>query len=94
MPGAGLVVTGSVHAGTVRVGDRLLVSPGGYEARVRAIRVRDGEAGSAQAGERCALNLTGPRLTREAVGRGHWILAPDLHGPTVRLDVALRLLPG
>ncbi len=94
VPGAGLVVTGAVHAGTVRVGDRLLISPGGYEARVRAIRVRDGEAGSAQAGERCALNLTGPRLTREAVGRGHWILVPDLHGPTVRLDVALRLLPG
>lgn len=94
VPGAGLVVTGAVHAGRVRVGDRLLVSPGGQEARVRGIRVRDGEAETALAGERCALNLTGPRLTKDSVGRGHWILAPDLHGPTTRLDVTLRVLPG
>lgn len=94
IPGAGLVVTGAVHAGTVRLGDRLVVSPGGQEARVRAIRVRDAAVDMAQAGERCALNLTGPRITKEAVSRGDWILAPDLHGPTDRLDVALRLLPG
>jgi selenocysteine-specific elongation factor len=94
VPGAGLVVTGAVHAGRVQVGDRLLVSPGGQEVRVRAIRVRDGAAEAAQAGERCALNLTGPRLSRDAVGRGQWILTPDLHAPATRLDAALRLLPG
>jgi selenocysteine-specific elongation factor len=94
VPGAGLVVTGAIHAGAVRVGDRLLVSPGGQEARVRAVRVRDGEAEGARAGDRCALNLTGPRLGREAVARGHWILDPALAGPTTRLDVSLRLLSG
>jgi selenocysteine-specific elongation factor len=92
--GAGLVVTGAVHAGTIRVGDRLLVSPGGAEVRVRGLRVHAAAREAASAGERCALNLTGPRLSRDAIGRGAWILAPDLHGPATRLDVALRLLPG
>ncbi|SFM64200.1 selenocysteine-specific translation elongation factor [Methylobacterium pseudosasicola] len=91
--GAGLVVTGAVHAGTVRVGDRLLVSPGSCEVRVRGVRVHDTVADTARAGERCALNLAGPRLSPEQVSRGAWILAPDLHGPATRLDVSLRVLP-
>ncbi|TXM92150.1 selenocysteine-specific translation elongation factor [Methylobacterium sp. WL116] len=91
--GAGLVVTGAVHAGTVRVGDRLLVSPGAREVRVRGLRVHDAVAESACAGERCALNLTGPRLSLDDVGRGTWVLSPALHGPTTRLDVSVRVLP-
>ncbi|TXN15107.1 selenocysteine-specific translation elongation factor [Methylobacterium sp. WL122] len=91
--GAGVVVTGAVHAGTVRVGDRLLVSPGGREVRVRGVRVHDTVAETACAGERCALNLVGPRLTLDDVGRGTWILAPFLHGPATRLDVSMRVLP-
>jgi selenocysteine-specific elongation factor len=92
--GAGLVVTGAVHSGTVRVGDHLLLSPGGIEVRVRGLRAENEAAGSAGAGQRCALNLTGPRLTRAGIHRGDWILAPDLHAPASRLEVALRLLPG
>lgn len=92
--GTGLVVTGAVHAGTVRVGDRVLVSPAGIEARVRGIRAQNEAAGEGRAGERCALNLTGPRLSREAIHRGDWILTPDLHAPTTRLDGQIRLLPG
>ena len=91
--GAGVVVTGAVHAGTVRVGDRLLVSPGGREVRVRGVRVHDTVAETACAGERCALNLIGPRLSLDDVGRGTWILAPVLHGPATRLDVSVRVLP-
>ena len=93
VPGAGLVVTGAVHAGTVRVGDRLLVSPGAREVRVRQLRVHDTVAETACAGERCALNLAGPRLSLDDVSRGTWILAPDLHGPATRLDVSVRVLP-
>ncbi|TXM97841.1 selenocysteine-specific translation elongation factor [Methylobacterium sp. WL103] len=91
--GAGVVVTGAVHAGTVRVGDRLLVSPGAREVRVRGVRVHDTVAETACAGERCALNLVGPRLSLDDVGRGTWILAPVLHGPATRLDVSVRVLP-
>ena len=45
-----------------------------------------------QAGERCALNLTGPRLSKDAVRRGDWVVSPELHAPTDRLDVRLKLL--
>ncbi|GJE77148.1 selenocysteine-specific translation elongation factor [Methylorubrum suomiense] len=93
VPGVGLVVTGAVHAGTVAVGDRLLLSPGGREVRVRGIRAQDRDAERGGAGERCALNIVGPRLSREDVHRGDWLVAPDLHGPATRLDVRLRLLP-
>ncbi len=40
LPGVGLVVTGAVHAGTVRIGDRVLVSAKGIEARVRGIHAQ------------------------------------------------------
>ena len=94
LPGAGLVVTGAVHAGTVRIGDRVLVGARGIEARVRGVRAQSEVAEAGRAGERCALNLTGPRLSREEIHRGDWVLAPDLHGLTTRLDVRIRLLPG
>ena len=93
LPGIGLVVTGAAHAGSVRVGDRLLLSPGGLEVRVRGIRAQNEVAETGRAGERCALNLVGPRLSRDDVHRGDWILSPGLHAPTDRLDVRLRLLP-
>ncbi|TXN43822.1 selenocysteine-specific translation elongation factor [Methylobacterium sp. WL7] len=91
--GVGIVVTGAVHAGTVRVGDRLLASPGGQEVRVRGIRAEDLVTDEAGTGQRCALNIVGPRLSKGDIHRGDWILAPALHGPTLRLDVTLRLLP-
>jgi selenocysteine-specific elongation factor len=91
--GAGLVVTGAIHAGRVRPGDTVLVSPSGIEARVRSLRAGHEPCAVAGAGQRCALNLTGPRLSRAGIHRGDWILAPHLHGPTRRIDVSLRLLP-
>lgn len=94
LPGAGLVVTGAVHAGTVRVGDRVLLSSTGIEARVRGLRAQNEVADEGRAGERCALNLTGPRLSRDDIHRGDWVLAPTLSGTASRLDVRLRLLPG
>ncbi|MGU3665435.1 selenocysteine-specific translation elongation factor [Methylobacterium sp. A49B] len=92
--GAGLVVTGAIHSGAVRPGDHLVVCPSGFEARVRGVRAGDEPCDVARAGQRCALNLTGPRLSRSGIHRGDWILAPHLHGPTSRLDVSLRVLPG
>ncbi|NEU12753.1 selenocysteine-specific translation elongation factor [Methylobacterium sp. BTF04] len=94
LAGIGLVVTGSIHAGSVRVGDRMLLSPGNREVRVRGIQARNAVVESATAGERCALNLAGPRLAQGDLHRGDWILSPDLHAPTDRLAVRLVLLPG
>ena len=92
LPGAGVVVTGTVHAGEIRVDDRLLLTPSGLEARVRSLHAQNRAAEVGRAGERCALNLAGPRLSKEAIRRGDWVVAPDLHAPTDRLDVRLSLL--
>lgn len=88
--GSGTVVTGTVFNGSVRTGDRLMISPSGIEVRVRGIQIHGKAAESASAGERCALNLTGTNV--ESVRRGDWILASAIHRPTVRLDVRLQLL--
>ena len=88
--GSGTVVTGTVFNGTVAAGDRLVVSPKGAPVRVRGIQMRGQAAERAQAGERCALNLTGADL--ETVARGDWVLAEAIHAPTQRMDVRVALL--
>ena len=85
--GAGRIVTGAVLSGRVKVGDKVMVSPRGAEARVRAIHAWNRPADSAVAGQRCALNLVGVGLKDAEPVRGDWIVAPEVHAPTDRLDV-------
>jgi selenocysteine-specific elongation factor len=92
LAGAGVVVTGTVHAGEIKVDDRLVLTPSGLEARVRSLHAQNRAAEIGRAGERCALNLVGPRLSKDAIRRGDWVVSPELHAPTDRLDVRLSLL--
>ena len=90
LAGAGTVVTGTAFAGQVRVGDQLLLSPGGKPVRVRSLRVQDAPAESGQAGQRIALALAG--IEKAEVSRGQWLLAAGLDAPVQRLDARLRVL--
>jgi selenocysteine-specific elongation factor len=92
LAGAGLVLTGTLVAGRVRVDDRLMLSPPGLELRVRGLHAQNRPAGEAVAGQRVALNVVGPRLSKDSVTRGDWVLHPDVHAPTLRLDARVRLL--
>ena len=92
LSGAGVVVTGTIHAGEIRVDDRLVLTPSGLEARVRSLHAQNRPAEVGRAGERCALNLAGPRLSREAIRRGDWVVSPELHAPADRIDVRLKVL--
>jgi selenocysteine-specific elongation factor len=92
LAGAGLVVTGTLVSGRIRVDDRLVLSPPGIELRVRGLHAQNRPAEQAVAGQRAALNVTGPRLSKDAVTRGDWVLHPAVHAPTTRLDVRLTLL--
>ncbi len=94
LAGVGTVVTGSVVAGSVAVGDPLLVLPGGQRARLRSLHAQNRPAERGHAGERCALNLQGSGIGKDAVGRGDWVLDPALPQTSARCDVQLRLLPG
>jgi selenocysteine-specific elongation factor len=93
LSGVGVVVTGTVLSGSVHVGDREIVSPSGLPARVRSLHTQNRPAEIGQAGDRCALNLVGQGISKDAIGRGDMIVAPELHAPTDRIDATLRLLP-
>ncbi len=90
--GAGTVVTGTVLSGAVSVGDRVTISPSGLSARVRAIHAQNHPCSQGVAGQRCALNLAGDGISKDAISRGDMVLDPGLHAPTNRIDVELRLL--
>ena len=93
LPGVGLVATGTVYSGSVRVGDRIQISPSGLKVRIRSLHAQNRVAETARAGDRCALNLTGLGVGKEAIRRGDMVLDPGLHLPTDRVDAILRLLP-
>jgi len=92
LAGAGTVVTGTVLSGRVAPGDQIAVSPLGLPARVRAVHAQNRKAQAGLAGQRCALNLAGEGVTRDAIHRGDVALDPVLHAPTRRIDVMLRVL--
>ncbi len=87
--GAGLVATGTVHAGTVQQGDEVHIFPTNQAARVRGLRVQEATADRAALGDRAAINLAGVGL--DDVQRGCWLTAAPM--PACRnFAVDLRIL--
>ncbi|OJH43605.1 selenocysteine-specific translation elongation factor [Paracoccus sp. SM22M-07] len=93
LSGTGTVVTGTIIAGRVAVGDQVVVGPTGLSARVRGIHAQSRAATLGLAGQRCALNLAGDQITKDAIHRGDVVMAPALHAPTTRIDAMLSVLP-
>ena len=92
LAGAGTVVAGTVVSGAVAVGDQVRVGPGGLAARVRSIHAQNRPAPRGLAGQRCALNLAGEGVSKEAISRGDVVEDPGLHAPTDRIDAELQVL--
>ena len=92
LAGQGTIVTGTVVAGCVLVGETLLLAPKpkGQAVRVRSIHAQNRAAPSGRAGERCALNLAG--IEKDAIDRGDWIVDPRLARASRRVDASLTLL--
>lgn len=93
LPGVGTVVTGTVLSGAVAIGDHVLVSPSGRAGRVRSIHAQNQPAERGHAGDRCALNLAGEDISKDAIERGDVVLDPALHAPSDRIDAVLRVVP-
>ena len=96
LEGRGTVVTGTVHAGVLRIGEtiRLLPSNGdarSVTARVRSMHALNLSAEMCHAGQRVALNLVG--LERSAIQRGDWIVAEATEHRSDRVAILLTLLP-
>jgi selenocysteine-specific elongation factor len=90
MRGFGLVVTGTLRGGELRVGDAVELQPGGKASTVRALQNHGRPIERASPGQRVAVNLR--HLSRDEVGRGDVLAAPGSIVPTRRVDVELRLL--
>ena len=94
LPGIGVVVTGTVLSGVVHVKDQVMLSPSGLSARVRSLHAQNRPVERGHAGDRCALNLAGDGITKDAIHRGDMVVDPFLHAPTDRIDAQVYLLPG
>ena len=91
LAGHGTVVTGSVASGRVRVGDELVVEPGGIRVRVRGLHNHDRPVEELHRGQRAAINLAG--IHHDEVRRGHELASPGHLVPSRLLSVRLQLLP-
>jgi len=91
LPGAGVVVTGTCWSGEVRVGDTLVLEPGGRKVRVREVQSHGRDVPVGRSGMRLALALHG--VKRDEVARGDQVAAPGACTVTRRLDARVHLVP-
>ena len=95
--GRGTIVTGTVHAGALRVGETVTLLPssrGGRQlsARVRSMHALDQAVPRCSSGQRVSLNLVG--LERSEIARGDWVVAETVSHLSERIAIDLALLPG
>jgi selenocysteine-specific elongation factor len=85
--GAGTVVTGTLGAGTIELGDELIVVPSGRRVTVRGLQSRERAESRLEPVSRAAVNLRG--VDRESVGRGDALVTPGAWTVTAEVDVVL-----
>jgi selenocysteine-specific elongation factor len=90
MKGFGTVVTGTLMAGRLAVGESVEVLPQRLESKIRGIQVYGRAVDSARAGQRTAINLQGVEKT--AVERGSVLTHPGLLAPSFLMDARLTCL--
>lgn len=89
--GFGTVVTGTIIAGELKVGDEIEILPKGIKGKVRGLQVHGEKVERALAGQRTAVNLQG--VEKDMVERGDVLVHTGLFRPTTLLDVVLFHLP-
>lgn len=90
--GFGTVVSGIPSSGTVGVGDKLTLSPGGQVGRVRSMEVYGEPAEQGRAGECVAINLAG--IEAEQLTRGKALCESGAYQAVNFFEAEMTLLPG
>ena len=85
--GAGTVATGTLPAGTVHVGDELMLLPAGRTVVVRGLQSLGRPCADASGVARVAVNLRG--VARDDLARGMSLVTAGAWTPTEELDVLL-----
>jgi selenocysteine-specific elongation factor len=86
--GVGTVATGTLWAGTLAPGDRLVAEPRGLPVRVRGVQVHGDDVDRAEAGQRVAVSL--PGIERSQLARGDALVHAGAYPASHRLDVVLH----
>ncbi|MFE0593775.1 selenocysteine-specific translation elongation factor [Micromonospora echinospora] len=89
--GSGTVVTGTLRAGRLRVGDELAVAADGSRVRVRGLHRLGVARDEVSAVSRVAVNLRG--VARDRVGRGDALVTPEAFGRSELVDVRVSGAP-
>lgn len=88
--GFGTIVTGTLNAGTFKIGDEVVIYPKEISSKIRSIQVHGEPSNEARAGQRVALNLT--NVKKKEIERGDVIAPPRSFVTTMMLDVRVNLL--
>ena len=93
LAGTGTVATGTVHAGSVAIGDDLEWTPAETRrhARVRSLHAQNRAVERASVGQRCAIALAG--VSVDAFRRGQWLVGAGGGVATDRLDALIEVWP-
>ena len=90
MRGFGTVVTGTLWAGSLSVGEEVRILPKDLPSRVRRLQVHNESVERVSAGQRTAVNL--PGIETHQIERGDLLCLPDTLRPTMALEATLSLL--
>ncbi|MCB1512229.1 MAG: SelB C-terminal domain-containing protein, partial [Hyphomicrobiaceae bacterium] len=90
--GSGIIVTGTAFSGRIETGDTARLLSRDLGLRVRGIHAQNAESRTGAAGQRCALNITGPDLAKDMIERGDWIVGDGAPGPVLKFDAELCVL--
>lgn len=88
--GFGTVVTGTIISGHIKVGDTVQIYPSKVITKIRGIQVHEEALTYAEAGQRCALNLSGVKSSD--IKRGDVLSVENIMGSSLIVDVKLYYL--
>ena len=87
--GMGVTITGAVHAGSVKLGDQLVIMPEGLPVKVKSIHAQNQNVQESSLGTRCGIVLSGVSI--EQVKRGQWLTGKELTQEVDRFDAWIEM---
>lgn len=88
--GSGTVITGTLTGSSLSIGDELVVQPSNSPVKIRGIQSNGTSVDTLQAGNRCALNISG--IDHVDINRGDVLVRDTQWLGTTKFDAALNVL--
>lgn len=88
--GFGTVVTGTIISGRIKEGDMVQIYPSLAVTKIRGMQVHEKAVKCAEAGQRCALNLSGIKVNE--IKRGDVVSIQNIMQPSLMADCRLHYL--